>query len=329
MRIRFKLFAALLLVVAAIVAYYYYASSGSKPPSSTAVAFVLPDSLEVVDTPSEIRLAVESLKAGDRVEVLAQTGNWAKVKLVDGRIGWVESKNLLDSQTYEASQMLNKEIEGLPVQAEGHSPQPINLRFEPSREAAVLAPLPNNQKLEVFGRKVVEKPSRLDQPASTPIKEAWYLVRAGGRVGWVLGRSVSLDLPERLGGYVQGSNMVAWLVLNTVTDEGQQVPQYVAADRMGNQDVDFTHIRVFTWWAKNHHYVTAYAESGLQGYFPIHVERSGKVPYFRLNLVKDGNKIQKVYGLFDTITRPLGFVEGWESNALPASPPSAGVRRHR
>jgi hypothetical protein len=36
-----------------------------------------------------------------------------------------------------------------------------------------------------------------------------------------------------------------------------------------------------------------------------------------------------VYGLFNTITRPLGFVEGWESSALPASPPSAGVRRNR
>jgi hypothetical protein len=193
-----------------------------------------------------------------------------------------------------------------------------------------LAQLPNNQKLDVFGRKIVERPSQLDQPSSPPVKEAWYLVRADGRAGWVLGRFVTLDLPEPLGAYAQGSNIVAWLVLNTVPDGDRQVPQYLAADRVGNQDVDFTHIRVFTWWTKNHRYVTAYTERGLQGYFPIRLVQTGSVPYIRLNLVDaDGNKIQKVYGLFGTITRPLGFVEGWESNAMPSRPPSRRGRRHR
>jgi hypothetical protein len=294
------------------------------------VAYVLPSSLEVVDTPAEIRLAVESVKAGDQVQVLLRARNWAKVKLADGHTGWVECKDLLDSQTYEASQKLMKDLESLPVQAEGHAPESINLRFEPSRDATSLAQLPNNQKLEVFGRKIVERPSQLDQPSSSPLKEAWYLVRADGRAGWVLGRFVSLDIPAPLGDYAQGFNLVAWLVLNTVPDEGRQVPQYLAADRVGNPAVDFTHIRVFTWWVKNHRYVTAYAESGLQGFFPIRVAQTGKVPYFRLNLVdRGGNKFQKVYGLFDTITRPLGFVEGWESNAMPAPSPSRRGRRHR
>ena len=294
------------------------------------MAYVLPTALEVVDTPAEIRLTVESLKAGDQVQVLLRTRNWAKVKLADGRTGWVECKDLLDSQTYEASQKLLKDMEGLPVQAEGHTPESVNLRFEPSRDSAPLAQLPNNQKLEVFGRKIVERPSQLDQPSSPPVKEAWYLVRAGTHAGWVLGRFVSLDIPEALGAYAQGSNVVAWLVLNTVPDEDRQVPQYLVADRMGNQDVDFTHIRVFTWWVKNHRYVTAYVESGLQGYFPIRVVQTGKVPCFRLHLVDaDANKIQKVYGLFDTITRPLGIVEGWESDAMPTPSPSRRGRRRR
>jgi hypothetical protein len=193
-----------------------------------------------------------------------------------------------------------------------------------------LAQLPNNQKLEVFGRKIVERPSQLDQPSSPPVKEAWYLVRADRRAGWVLGRFVSLDIPEALGAYAQGSNIVAWVVLNTVPDEGRQVPQYLAADRAGNQDVDYTHVRVFTWWVKKHRYATAYVESGLQGSFPIRVVQTGSVPYFRLNLVdKGGNKIQKVYGLFNTMTRPLGIVAGWESNAMPTWSPSRRGRRHR
>jgi len=327
--IRFKLLAFLLLVAAGIIGYHYYASR-RKPGPTTEAAYVVPSSLEVVDAPGEIRLAVESVKAGDRVQVLQRVHNWAKVKLADGRTGWVEGKNILDSQTFEASQNLLKSLESLSVQAEGHAPQAINLRFEPSRGSISLAQLPNNQKLDVFGRKVVTRPSQLDQPSSPAAKEAWYLVRADERAGWVLGRYVSLDIPEPLGAYAQSSNLVAWLVLNTVPDEGRQVPQYLAADRAGNQEADFTHIRVFTWWPKNHHYVTAYVESGLQGYFPIRVEHKDNVPCFRLNLLdEDGNRIQKVYGLFDTLARPLGFVEGWESNAMPTRPPLPRARRHR
>ena len=291
---------------------------------------MLPSSLEVVDTPAQIRLGVESVKAGDQVRVLMRARNWAKVELADGRTGWVECKDLLDWPTYQASQKLLKDLEGLPVQAEGHAPQSINLRVEPSRDSTSLAQLPNNQKLDVFGRKIVERPSQLDEPSSPLVKEAWYLVRADQRAGWVLGRFVSLDIPEPLGVYAQGFNIVAWLVLNRVPDGDRQVPQYIAADRSGNQEVDFTHIRVFTWWVKNHRYVTAYVESGLQGYFPIRVVQKGNIPYFRLNLVdEDGNKTQKVYGLFDTKTRPLGFVEGWESDAMPTWSPSRRGRRQR
>jgi hypothetical protein len=327
--IRFKFIAFLLLIAAGVVAYHYYSSWRKQGPPEE-VAYVLPSSLEVVDTPAEIRLAVESVQAGDRVQVLLRTRNWAKVKLADGRTGWVEGKDLLDSQTYEAAQKLLKDMESLPVQAVGHAPESINLRFEPSRDSTPLAQLPNNQKLDVFGRKIVERPSQLDQPSSPPVKEAWYLVRAGAHAGWVLGRFVSLDVPEALGAYAQGFNVVAWLVLDTVVDEGRQVPQYLVADRMGNQDVDFTHIRVFTWWVKHHRYVTAYIESGLLGYFPIRVVQTGNVPYFRLRLVdKNANEIQKVYGLFDTITRPLGIVEGWENNAMPTQPPPRRRWRHR
>jgi len=284
-------------------------------------AYILPSTLEVVDAPGEIRLRVESVKAGDRVQVLQRSHDWAKVKLEDGRTGWVEGKNLLDAPSYEASQKLLRELATLPVQAQGHAPQAINLRFVPSRDSTSLAQLPNNQKLEILGRKVVTR-------SSPPGKEAWYLVRADQRAGWVLGRSVSLDIPQPLSANMQGYNLVAWLVLNTVTDGDRQVPQYLVADRAGNQDADFTHIRVFTWWVKNQQYVTSYAESGLVGYFPIRVTPAGKHPNFRLNLVdKDGNKVQKVYTLYDTITRPLGIVEGWESNATPTRAPSERARR--
>jgi len=312
----------MLVMALGMIACRHHASQQSERASSNS-AYVLPSSLEVVDAPGEIRLGVESVKAGDRVQVLQRSRDWAKVKLSDGRTGWVECKNLLDGPSYEASQQLLKDLASLPVQAQGHAPQSINLRFEPSRDSTSLAQLPNNQKLEIFGRKVVTR-------SSPAVKEAWYLVRADQRAGWVLGRSVSLDIPQPLEANIQGYNLVAWLVLNTVTDGDHQVPQYLVADRAGNQDADFTHIRVFTWWVKNQQYVTSYAESGLIGYFPMRVTAAGKHPNFRLNLVdKEGEKVQKVYCLYDTITRPLGFVEGWESNATPTRAPSERARQRR
>ncbi|HET7099904.1 MAG TPA: hypothetical protein VFJ52_02040, partial [Terriglobia bacterium] len=65
-------------------------------------------------------------------------------------------------------------------------------------------------------------------------------------------------------------------------------------------------------------------------YFPITVTHSGGTPYFRLRLIDDqGHKYQKVYGLFDTITKVIGTVDGWESDAMPAPPRSHRRRRLR
>src|SRR2546425_8224876 len=64
---------------------------------------------------------------------------------------------------------------------------------------------------------------------------------------------VDLDVPEEIGSYTQEYNLVACLVLNTVEDEGRQVPQYLVADRMGTQEMDFNHIRVLTWGRSEEH----------------------------------------------------------------------------
>jgi hypothetical protein len=318
----------LLLFTAAVVVYYHYWRPGKH--SSVQTAYVLPDTVQVVDSPAEIHLDVATLKNDERVEVLARTSHWTKVRLADGRTGWIESNDLLGEEDYVAGQHLLKELVNIPAQASGHTDGVVNLRLDPSREAPQLAQLEPNRKLEMFGRRLVERPPRPGQPAAPSVKEAWYLIQAQGHAGWVLGRFVDLDIPPGLWQYAQGTNMVAWLVLNTVDDDGRQVPQYLTAERVGVQDVDFNHIRVFTWWIKTQEYVTAYVESGLKGYFPIRVTHEGGIPYFRLRLLDNqGNRIQKVYGLFDTITRPLGTVAGWESDGMPTAPPERRRRRRR
>ncbi len=287
---------------------------------------MLPESVELVDTPAEVRVTVGTVHRGDRLEITMRTRNWARVRTGEGRTGWVELRDLLDSATYNAGQSLLGGLDGLPPQAEGHTSGVVNLRLEPSRDSAQLAQLPENQKLQVFGRRLVERPTSPDSPSGAKIRDAWYLIRVDPRAGWLLGRFVALDIPEPLSHYAQGTNMVAWVVIKMVQDAGRQIPEYLVADRMGSQDVDFTHIRVFTWWAKHQEYVTAYVESDLKGYFPIRVSTQGGVPYFRLRLKgEDGEEFQKVYGLFDTKTRVVGTVPGWESNAQP----TPGERRRR
>ncbi len=325
--ISFKRFLTLLLIAAGSAAYYLFVYRPSHTARGEA-AVTLAKSVEVVDTYAEVHTIVGRLKEGERVEVLQRKRNWVRVRLADGQVGWVERKNLVDAETYEMGQQLLKELERLPAQAVGHTYDIVSLRADPSREASQIGQLGEGQSLEIFGRRLVERlppatpaplPSSAASPASDSIaQEAWYLVRGDSKAGWALGRSVGLDIPESIGMYAQGTNLVAWVVLNAVKDDGQLVPQYFLADRVGTQEFDFNHIRVLTWWKKNHKYATAYVESNLNGYFPIRVVNINGTPYFRLRLVDSGGrKFQKIYELYDTLTRPLGTVEGWESDALP------------
>jgi hypothetical protein len=314
-----------LLVGAAGFSYYYFVYRPAHRPV-VEVSYVLPSTIQVVDTPAEVRIVVGTLTSGDRVEIITRTRNWTRIESADGIRGWVESKDLLDSQTYQTGQQLLREVLATPAQAEGHTGGVVNLRAEPSRDGAQLSQLPEDLKVEIYGRQLVERPATTEHPEAAKIRDAWYLIRAGDRAGWVLGRFVALDIPPALSPYAQATNVVAWVALNTVDDGGRQVPQFVVADRIGTQEADFSHIRVFTWWVKNHHYVTAYVESNLNGYFPIRVARVDGAPTFRIRLMDDqGRKYQKVYKLFDTITRSVGTVEGWESSAMP--PPGEPHRR--
>ena len=314
--------------MATAAAFYFlvYAPAHRIPPE---IAYVLPSSATVVDTPAEVRLEIAKVKSNEQVQVLDRTRNWAHIRLADGKTGWLELKDLLDSETYERGQQALRDMVKIPAQAAGHTTGEINLHLKPSRESPQLALLEPNDHVEIFERRWTARApsdSQSQSPAenneeSAPgssVRDAWYLVRAGARGGWVLGRFITLDVPAAISVFAEGINTVAWVVLDTVNDNGRQVPQYLVADRMGKQEFDFTHIRVFTWWSKKQRYVTAYVESNANGYFPIRVSRVDDKPGFRLRLVdKKGRKFQKVYEMFSTIVRPLGRVDGWESDAMP------------
>lgn len=323
--------------LAAYVRFVYWPAHSSAPE----FAYALAKSVEVTDSAAEVRGTIATLKPGDRVEVLVRTRNWMRVRLENGQVGWVESRNMLDVVTYEAGRRLFESLERTPAQAAGHSPNLVNLRLGPSRDASPVGQLEAQERVEIFERRLLDLSSEAagetvasggkNVSADPSLREAWYLARSGSKAGWVLGRLIDLDVPESIATYAQGTNLVAWLILNTVDDNGQKVPQYLVADRMGTQEPDFNHIRVLTWWPKAHHYVIAYVESNLNGRFPIRVDRIDGMPAFRLRLLDGrGNRVQKVYELAGTFTRSLGTVEGWESDALPPlRAPSRRASRER
>lgn len=288
-------------------------------------AYVLPDTLDLWDTPAEIRNEVGKLNSGEEVRVLGRFRDWAHVREAGGREGWVSTDGLMDSQTHQAEDRLFAAMSELPAQAAGEAAETENLHIQPSRAAAIVREVNPDEKLEILQRKLVRRTVEsypLDiGPATTSRLEVWYLVREATHAGWILGHRVHLTIPSGISAYAQDANLVAWLTLNKVQDNGHPVPQYVVADRIGTEACDFTEIQVLTWWKREQTYAVAFRQGGFQGYFPILVTHEGSVPYIRLRVVGPGGKnYQVIYGLFDTLTRLVGIADTWASDAPPESP---------
>jgi SH3 domain-containing protein len=335
-----KVFLVFLLLAAAGAAYYYL----FYRPAHTVleVRYVLPANLALMDSPAEVRARIGELHAGERVEVYSSARNWARVRTAGGQMGWVESKDLLDAETFAEGRRLFKQVEQAPVQARGNLATDSTLRLNPSRQGEVIGNVAAGESVEIFGRKVVARSAALSEKGAEaagdaetqrePGRDVWYLARRKGQAGWLIGRYVSLSIPQEIGAYAQDVNLVAWLVLDRVQDNGSRIPQYVVADRNADRDIDFSRIRVLTWWAQKHHYVVAYVESELNGYFPMVSGTLNGAPIFRLRLLdKGGRKFQKVYELFGSVVHVLGTVDGWESDAIPTGPgkTSKGRRESR
>jgi tetratricopeptide (TPR) repeat protein len=61
---------------------------------STIDAIVLSDKVDVKSAPIEAGTAVFSLHQGVKVQIKEQSGDWVKIRLADGKIGWMKQTNL-------------------------------------------------------------------------------------------------------------------------------------------------------------------------------------------------------------------------------------------
>lgn len=136
-------------------------------------------------------------------------------------------------------------------------------------------------------------------PAPPPVMEDWYLVRTStGQVGWVLLRMIDLDVPLDVAQYAEGQRIIGYFVLNTVEEDGKQVPQYLMLLNEPKDGLpwDYNQIRIFTRNRAKHRYETAYRERDMEGYLPVKVGhqdfgKEGDLPTFTIRKKNDAGQI--------------------------------------
>jgi SH3-like domain-containing protein len=263
-----------------------------------------------------------TVKNGDRVEVLERERRFVRVHTDKGEEGWLEQRYLVSQLVYDGFQKLAAQEKDDPVQALGTTRDETNLHLQPGRETEHLYLLEQGAKVSLLKRTTVEKtlPGGLLKPATqnqktsqtvAPVMEDWWLIRdPQSRVGWVLARMVDLDVPLEIAQYAEGQRIVAFFVLNQVTDRDKQVPQYLVAltEPKDGMPFDYNQARVFTWNLRRHRYETAYRER-LNGALPITVsqenfDKEGTLPVFVLRVKDDsGNVSERKYKLNTPIVR--------------------------
>jgi hypothetical protein len=315
-----------------------------RRPQQYPVAYVADRAATLWSSTAQVRQTVATLGYGERVAVVQRDGDEAQVRTDDGAHGWMDAHMLMDAAMWKQIADELTLARSLPVQAIGHTRSVSNVHLQAGRDAPRIFQFGRDVPVEVLQRKVLPVPKIVSQmpggSAEEPAPDAdagkmedWLLVlrapepgspvatsqtssqadsrsQSTGRdipiAGWVLGRFISLDPPQPIPDYISSAGMrvVAWAVLNTVTDDGVAKPQYLVAGTRGGegQPCDFTLLRVYTWSTARQRYETAYVESGLCGKMPITVSQTSEGTEFRFLEVDEGGA-QRLYRMKQTSVR--------------------------
>jgi SH3-like domain-containing protein len=283
-------------------------------------AYVSAPQVFLRDQVAAVYSKVGMVKNGDRVHVLDRDRRFVRVRTADGTEGWMEQRNLVSQQVYDGFQKLQQQEQNSPVQAAGVTRNDTNIHLNPARDADHLYQLNQGSKASLLKRAVTPRISSAPAPKPTadqsqapkPALEDWWLVRdPAGHLGWVLGRMIDVDVPLEIAQYAEGQRIIAFFVLNEVSDADKKVPQYLVLlnENKDGMPFDYNQVRVFTWNVKRHRYETAYRERNLNGVLPVTVsqedfDKEGTLPVFVLRVNDDsGNTTERKYKLNTPIVR--------------------------
>jgi hypothetical protein len=261
---------------------------------------------------------------GERLQILErmQSKRFVRVRSPRGEEGWVQERYLADQQTFDEFQRLADHFKTAPAQATATTEEQVKVHVLPGRKTAYLYLLNEKQKVDMLQRQAVDRnapPLQLkdenqkdaddapdedkvksDNAGPPAVREDWWLVRdAQMRVGWVLGRTLYLQVPEEIAQYSEGQRIVAAYPLDEVQDGDKKVPEYlVLFTEKEGQPYDFSQARVFTWNGRKHRYETAYRERELAGVLPVTLgrqefEKEGNLRTFVLRVKDDDGSIHE------------------------------------
>jgi SH3-like domain-containing protein len=319
-------------------------------------AYVSTPQANLRDRVAAVYNKVGKVKNAERVEVLEKSRRFVRVRTSRGETGWVEERNLVDASVYDGFQKLAAENNRYPVQAHGTARASLNMHVIPGRESDHLFQMPDGAKVDVLKREAADKPQAKVNPSLSkpeaagakkaaeksaepvPAREDWLLVRdQQGHTGWVLSRMIDIDIPMEIAQYSEGQRVVAYFVLNEVSDADKKVPQYLVllTENKDGLDWDYDQARVFTWNVKRHRYETAYRERKLAGVFPVQVGtadfgKEGVLPTFTLRVTTDDDKTaERKYKMNGPIVRRVLSPEEEQAKAKvqPKAQPKASRRR--
>lgn len=264
---------------------------------------------------------------GERLQILErmQSKRFVRVRSPRGEEGWVQERYLADQQTFDEFQRLAEHFKTAPAQATATTEEQVKVHVLPGRKTAYLYLLNEKQKVDMLQRQAVDRnapPLQLkdekdekdkdadeapdedkvksDNAGPPAVREDWWLVRdAQMRVGWVLGRTLYLQVPEEIAQYSEGQRIVAAYPLDEVRDEDKKVPEYlVLFTEKEGLPYDYSQARVFTWNARKHRYETAYRERDLAGVLPVTLgrqdfEKEGNLRTFVLRVKDDDGSVHE------------------------------------
>ncbi len=280
------------------------------------------------------------VKNGERVEILERDRRFARVRTASGLEGWMEQRYLVSQQVYDGFQKLDQQYQNAPVQGSAVTRNESNIHLDPARDAEHLYQLQQGQKVSLLKRAASEKslpgaaPKAAPEgtPAAKPMEDWWLIRDSQGHTGWVLSRLVDVDVPLEIAQYAEGQRIVAYFVLDQVSDGDKKVPQYLVllTEPKDGMPFDFNQFRVFTWNVRRHRYETAYRERKINGMLPVTVghedfDKEGNLPVFVISGTDDnGNPVKRKYKLNTPMVRRV-----LEPGEQPPAPVAAKPRRRR
>jgi hypothetical protein len=334
------------------------AGCGGGTPSRAEFLYVAVPEASLRDHVSTIFNKTGLVHNGERLLVLERMQNrrFVRVRSPRGEEGWVQERLLTDQQTYDQFQRLAEQYKTSPAQATATVELQVKVHVLPGRKAGYLYLLNEKQKVDLLERRAAAKNATAAQmekqqkdkdkdkdpdadsddekDTSGPdvVMEDWWLVRdAQKRVGWVLGRTLYLDIPLEIAQYAEGSRVIGAFKLDEANDGAEKVPEYLAllTENKDGQPYDFSQVRVYTWNTRKHRYETAYREKNMNGFLPVEMGqqdfggKEGTLKTFTLHLKDDdGKSRQQGYKFNPPIVRKF-YAPGEEPPAKTKKKPAA------